>query len=107
MKSETGLPTIQPDVMHWLWKNMTKEKNFHHLIDVLSILLILLGIISRFFNMDWDSGALLHPDEYGLTNTLTRLSIPASIGNYFNTRESTLSPYNKYDLDGRKKCGRT
>ncbi len=70
--------------------------------EFLLVLLILTGIAFRFFNMNWDSGALLHPDEYGFTNTISRLSVPASLGNYFNTRESTLSPYNKYDLSGEK-----
>ncbi len=81
---------------------MVKEKFLSRLLDLILILLILLGIGYRFYNMNWDSGALLHPDEYGLTNTLTRLSVPVSIENYFNTRESTLSPYNKYDLGGDK-----
>ena len=70
--------------------------------DIFLIILIFIGIFFRFFNMNWDSGALLHPDEYGFTNTISRLSVPTSIGNYFNTRESTLSPYNKYDLAGEK-----
>lgn len=93
---------MRADAMRWLWKRMHKEKILSRFIDILLALLILLGISYRFVNMDWDSGALLHPDEYGLTNTLTRLSVPASLGNYFNTRESTLSPYDKYDLDGEK-----
>lgn len=70
--------------------------------EILLLLLILLGIFYSFYNMNWDSGALLHPDEYGMANTISQLSIPSSIGNYFNTRESTISPYNKYDLMGNK-----
>lgn len=68
--------------------------------QIILILWILFGIGCRFYNMNWDSGALLHPDEYGLTNTLTRLRVPATLSEYFNTRLSPLSPYNKYDVYG-------
>ncbi len=64
--------------------------------------LICTGIVFRFQDMDWNQGASLHPDEYGLTNTLTQLHTPANLGDYFNTRLSPLSPYAKYDLAGQK-----
>ncbi|MBI4771285.1 MAG: glycosyltransferase family 39 protein, partial [Chloroflexi bacterium] len=48
----------------------------------------------------WSQDTDLHPDEYGLTGTLTRLSLPKSFGEYFNTRLSPLSPYQKYDESG-------
>lgn len=69
-------------------------------VDLLLILLILTGIIFRLTCINWSKGASLHPDEYGLTNTLTALKIPSTLGDYFNTRISTISPYNKYDLQG-------
>ena len=70
------------------------------IFEILLVLIILLGIGYRFYNMNWDSGALLHPDEYGLTNTLTQLHMPASMKDYFNTRIAPMSPYNKYDANG-------
>jgi 4-amino-4-deoxy-L-arabinose transferase-like glycosyltransferase len=70
--------------------------------DVLLILLILAGVTCRFLWTNWSQGTNLHPDEYGLTNTLTQLSIPKSFGDYLNTRISTISPYDKYDLNGLK-----
>ena len=81
-------------------QNMKKRKLFEFILEVLSLLLIGLGVFFRFYNMNWDSGALLHPDEYGLTNTLTQLRMPSSISDYFNTRIAPMSPYNKYDLNG-------
>lgn len=72
------------------------------IIDIVLITFIMIGVIFRFVNLDWDSGALLHPDEYGFANTLTRLSFPRSLGDYFNTRISPISPYNKYDEIGNK-----
>lgn len=70
-------------------------------VDLLLIILIAIGVYFRFSWVDWNQGTNLHPDEYGLTNTLTQLKIPESIGDYFNTRLSTISPYQKYDENGQ------
>lgn len=83
-------------------KKSSSETTRNRIVDILLIALILVGIFFRFVNLNWDSGALLHPDEYGFANTLTRLSFPRSLGDYFNTRLSPLSPYNKYDELGNK-----
>lgn len=64
-------------------------------------ILILVGVFYRFYNLNWNQEANLHPDEYGLTNTLTQLSLPDSLSDYFNTRLSTISPYMKYDETGQ------
>ena len=69
-------------------------------VQVLLILLTVVGIYLRFYRTDWSQGTNLHPDEYGLTNTLVQLQIPKTISGYFNTRESPLSPYTKYDQSG-------
>ncbi|MEW6180353.1 MAG: glycosyltransferase family 39 protein [Chloroflexota bacterium] len=69
-------------------------------LDLLLILLMAVGIYYRFAWVNWNQDAQLHPDEYGLTNTLTVLHMPASLSEYFNTRISPLSPYNKYNADG-------
>ncbi len=70
------------------------------LFDLLLILLLLIGIGYRFAWVNWNQDAQLHPDEYGLTNTLTALQMPQSLSDYFNTRISPLSPYHKYNPDG-------
>lgn len=70
------------------------------LLDILLILLILFGVVLRFSWTNWSQGASLHPDEYGLTNTLTQLRMPDSLADYFNTRISPISPYHKYDEMG-------
>jgi hypothetical protein len=64
------------------------------------LVLILTGIFFRFNWVNWSQDTNLHPDEYGLTNTLTQLAIPKNINEYFNTRISPLSPYQNYDLNG-------
>lgn len=62
--------------------------------------LVGLGVIMRLSWQDWHQGTNLHPDEYGLTNTIYQLQVPNSINQYFNTRISPLSPYPKYDIHG-------
>jgi hypothetical protein len=79
-----------------------EQKNTKSKVFILFLLIIILftGVYFRFFGVDWNQGANLHPDEYGLTNTLTQLSLPKNISDYFNTRISPISPYQKYDLSG-------
>ena len=79
---------------------MMKKRTFQTVLEVLLLVIIAAGIFSRFYNMDWDSGALLHPDEYGLTNTLTQLHMPSGLSDYFNTRIAPMSHYNKYNISG-------
>ncbi|MFZ6029772.1 MAG: ArnT family glycosyltransferase [Chloroflexota bacterium] len=69
--------------------------------DLILVLLLLVGISYRLRWINWSQGTNLHPDEYGLTGTLTQLRIPDTLGDYFNTRLSAISPYMKYDLAGR------
>lgn len=63
--------------------------------------LIAAGLFFRFTSVNWSQGTNLHPDEYGLTNTLTQLRLPTSLADYFNTRLSPISPYHKYDIQGQ------
>ena len=76
------------------------QTNLSLALDLLLIALIALGVYFRFNWVNWNQDADLHPDEYGLTSTITRLSIPKSFGDYFNTRLSPISPYQKYDVNG-------
>ncbi len=69
-------------------------------LDLGLIALIVIGVGFRFAWRDWNQGAALHPDEYGLTNTISQLRLPDTLGDYLNTRLSPLSPYQKYDIDG-------
>ncbi len=71
-------------------------------LEIYLVILVLIGIYFRFNGQDWNQGTNLHPDEYGLTNTLTQLKMPASLADYFNTRVSPLSPYMKYDINGKE-----
>lgn len=69
------------------------------------VALVLVGAGFRLAWARWDSGALLHPDEYGLTGTLTKLSFPKSLAEWFDTARSPMSPYPRYDAEGRRLPG--
>ena len=88
-------PGIQADPVRF---SSIADRSF----EILLILLILIGIAYRFSRVNWSQGTNLHPDEYGLTSTLTQLSLPKDLDGYFNTRISPLSPYIKYDAAGQK-----
>src|SRR3989338_2096123 len=63
--------------------------------DKLYILLILvLGFLLRTYNIDWDQGAHLHPDERFLTMVGIAISLPKNILDYFNVDISTFNPAN-------------
>lgn len=65
------------------------------------LLLVFAGVAFRVSWARWDDGQLLHPDEYGLTGTLTKLAFPKSAEEWFDTARSPMSPYARYDREGR------
>jgi len=61
--------------------------------------LALVGILAaalslRLVNVNWDDGTHLHPDERHITSVSASLSVPSSLGQYFDTDSSPLNPYN-------------
>jgi 4-amino-4-deoxy-L-arabinose transferase-like glycosyltransferase len=54
------------------------------------LLIILIGSFLRLFNLDWDQGHYLHPDERLYVNT-SNISLPKSIAEFFSP-ESPLNP---------------
>ena len=57
-------------------------------------LFIAFGISLRFAGMTWDEAFQLHPDERFLTMTVPKLTWPHTLGEYFETRNATLNPFN-------------
>ncbi|MBI9051929.1 MAG: phospholipid carrier-dependent glycosyltransferase [Anaerolineaceae bacterium] len=78
-------------------KNKANAQVWQILFIFACVILILIGVYFRFAWRNWSEGANLHPDEYGLTNTLTQLALPVNFSEYINTRVSPISPYNRYD----------
>src|SRR5882672_383164 len=63
----------------------------------LSTKIILIGILLlagalRFYNLTWDLGYHLHPDERAIVMTIDKLSMPDNLSNFF----SSVSPWNPH-----------
>lgn len=56
-------------------------------------LVVLVSLILRLHGLDWDQGALLHPDERFLAMVVLRLEHPKGISSYLDPYISTLSPF--------------
>ncbi|HEX5140203.1 MAG TPA: glycosyltransferase family 39 protein, partial [Dehalococcoidia bacterium] len=58
------------------------------------VVVALLGLSARLYDVHWDDGSHIHPDERHLTLVTAGLHLPSSIGEYFDTDSSRLNPYN-------------
>ncbi len=75
--------------------NTHRAARFGWLWDALLILILLAGAVMRFTGINWDDYTHLHPDERFLTMVTSALEPVKSMGDYFNTAQSSLNPYNK------------
>ncbi len=61
---------------------------------------LLIGILVvaaflRLSNLNWDMGTHIHPDERFLTMVSDAMKLPKSLGEFFDSTKSPMSPYNK------------
>lgn len=61
------------------------------------LLAILIGGTLRLYDLNWDQGALYHPDERWITMVTTGMSMPTSIGEFLDPAQSPLNPYYGHD----------
>ncbi len=61
---------------------------------LLFLILVTAGWV-RLFQLNWDEGTHLHPDERYLTMVASALRLPESLGEYWDTATSTLNPENQ------------
>jgi YYY domain-containing protein len=61
---------------------------------VVLALILLVAAAFRFNGLaNWDDNSHQHPDERFMTIVASQVSLPATIGDYFNTAHSSLNPY--------------
>jgi YYY domain-containing protein len=62
---------------------------------VVLCIILLVAAAFRLHGLEtWDGDSHQHPDERFLTIVASKVTTPASLGDYFNSQRSTLSPYN-------------
>jgi hypothetical protein len=61
---------------------------------VFVVMVLVLGGGFRFYNLDWDEGNHLHPDERFLTMVANAMKVPESFIHYLNPTISTFNPSN-------------
>ncbi len=66
-----------------------KRKDTYVLVAIL-----LIGFFLRTFDLNWDQGFHLHPDERFLTMVGNAMTIPRNISDYINPETSTFNPAN-------------
>jgi YYY domain-containing protein len=77
-------------------RNSTSNSPFQRWVYILLLVLILAaGAYLRLVGLDWDEEQHLHPDERFLTMVEASISPVQSLGEYFNTSESSLNPHNR------------
>jgi YYY domain-containing protein len=77
-------------------RNSKSKSSFQRWVYILVLVLILAsGAYLRLVGLDWDEEQHLHPDERFLTMVEASISPVQSLGEYFNTSESSLNPHNR------------
>jgi len=56
--------------------------------------IFLIALLLRLYNINWDNGFYLNPDERFLAMVASGLRLPKSLDEYFNPTTSLLNPYN-------------
>ena len=59
------------------------------------LLILLVAAYLRLSHLNWDDGTHIHPDERFLTMVSSALELPSSLGEFFDSTRSPMSPYNK------------
>ena len=87
-----ALPSLDLSTPLARLKGLTQARYF---TAVLLVAIIGLALWLRLWGNNWDAGQHIHPDERFLTLVETHIQVPHSIGQYFNSEESPLNPYNR------------
>ena len=70
---------------------------FRSRLNLFFAVCLLLGLVFRVVNLNWDEGAGLHPDERFCASLLPEIRWPMSWDEYFNSKIAPLNPANVKD----------
>ncbi|MEA4810951.1 MAG: DUF2298 domain-containing protein [Anaerolineaceae bacterium] len=72
------------------------KKDFEQIIILLLLIgIVIVGYLFRSYNLQWDMGTHLHPDERFLSQVENDTQPVKSLSEYFDTAQSTLNPHNR------------
>ena len=78
------------------WAALRDWLRFEHRGERLLLALILIvAAYLRLSHLDWDEGTHIHPDERFLTMVEDALQLPKNLGEFFDSTQSPMNPYNK------------
>ncbi|MBN1877156.1 MAG: glycosyltransferase family 39 protein [Anaerolineae bacterium] len=72
-----------------------RKVRWHSLFVPMLVVILLAAAWIRSYNIDWDEGTHLHPDERYLTMVVSAIQFPENLAQYWSTAESPLNPVNK------------
>ena len=74
-------------------------------LDPLFLVTLAGAAVLRFYNLNWDQGTHIHPDERFLTMVGNAVKIPSSLAQYLNPQTSPLYPPNILNANGTQEFG--
>ncbi|MFN2284802.1 MAG: DUF2298 domain-containing protein [Anaerolineae bacterium] len=74
---------------------VSKSNPVRGFFTLLLLAILLFAAWIRTYNLNWDEGTHLHPDERYLTMVVSAIQFPENLAQYWNTDESPLNPVNK------------
>jgi uncharacterized membrane protein len=83
--------TSRTTVWSQRWRTLLQSRFF---VPICLVFILVLGAYFRFTGVNWDDYTHLHPDERFVWMVEISLTLPKSLGEYFNTAVSPLNPYN-------------
>jgi YYY domain-containing protein len=75
-------------------RNLAHDRKWGWLYDCLLVIVLLAAAYFRFTGADWGQAQAQHPDENFFSSVTGAIQPVHSLGQYFDTAHSTLSPYN-------------
>ncbi len=95
LRTAAGQRLIRPaHVTRRLASSLTAFAKAHWFTAAVLAFITVTGLALRLENVNWDHGQHLHPDERFLSMVTSDIRFPDSPGQYFNSSESPLNPYN-------------
>ena len=91
---DQALPLPESPTLLARLRGLTQARYFS---PVLLVVIIGFALWLRLWGNNWDAGQHIHPDERFMAMVESHIKIPSSLGEYFNSKQSPLNPYNQGD----------